>query len=546
VIPELLLIALATLVSEDLTCIATGVLIAQGKLSFAEGTAACLGGIFGGDMLLFLAGRLVGRRALRWPPFARVLPPTQVERGASWLERRGLVVIFLSRFTPGLRLATYFAAGLLPTSLATFTIYFLLAAAVWTPILVGAASVFGGELLRGIFAQGSKTMAAFAAVFALLAVLIRLVRPLTTFAGRRRLLGFLARIVRWEFWPPWAAYAPLVPYLLYLALRHRSLTLFTAANPGIASGGFVGESKSRILSHLSVCEGAVAEFALIPEALDPAGRVQAAQRFLNENGVDYPVVLKSDVGERGSGVAVLRTTAELEAYLQFAPADTIIQRHIPGAEFGVFYYRFPHERRGRIFSITEKLFPQVKGDGRSTLRELILRDARAVCMATAYEKVAKRPLDEIPADGEAVQLVELGSHCRGAVFLDAAWLKTTALEDAIDRVSQAHLGFYFGRFDIRTPSVEAFREGRSFRVIELNGVSAEATHIYDPAVSLWEAYRVMFQQWKIAFAIGAANRERGVQPMGISALLRLVAGLESRQRSRGMRVQAIAENRAGL
>jgi hypothetical protein len=147
-------------------------------------------------------------------------------------------------------------------------------------------------------------------------------------------------------------------------------------------------------------------------------------------------------------------------------------------------------------------------------------------MAAAYEKVARRPLDDVPAAGDSIQLVELGSHCRGAVFLDGARLKTPALEEAIDRIARAHHGFHFGRFDIRTPSVEAFQQGL-FSVIELNGVSAEATHIYDPAVSLIEAYRVMFRQWRIAFEIGAANRQRGAQPMRVSELVKLVCNRHS-------------------
>jgi hypothetical protein len=184
--------------------------------------------------------------------------------------------------------------------------------------------------------------------------------------------------------------------------------------------------------------------------------------------------------------------------------------------------------------MTEKRFPSVTGDGTSTLRELILRDGRAVCMAAAYEKVARRPLDDVPAAGDNIQLVELGSHCRGAVFLDGARLKTPALEETIDRIARAHHGFYFGRFDIRAPSVEAFQQG-VFSVIELNGVSAEATHIYDPALSLRGAYRVMFRQWKIAFEIGAANRERGAQPMRFAELMKLLARRVSAKRSAGLR-----------
>ena len=62
------LLALATLVSEDLACIAAGVLAARGALSFPAAVAACLAGILAGDLLLYLAGRTLGRAALaRWP-----------------------------------------------------------------------------------------------------------------------------------------------------------------------------------------------------------------------------------------------------------------------------------------------------------------------------------------------------------------------------------------------------------------------------------------------------------------------------------------------
>jgi membrane protein DedA with SNARE-associated domain len=533
-LPQLLLIALATLASEDLTCIATGVLIAQGKLGFAEGTLACLLGIFIGDIGVFMAGRIVGMRALHRPLAARFLTAEMVEHGANWLQRRGLVVVILSRFTPGLRLPTYFAAGALPTRLSTFIAYFLVASAIWTPLLVGATAVFGAELLRAIFARGSQTLIAFGGVFAVIAGVVWLLQPLLSLSGRRKLVGFVKRKVRWEFWPPVAIYLPLAPYLVYLAIRHRSFTVFTAANPGIETGGFVGESKSRILAHLSRLNGVVPEYTLITADLEPARRVQIARRFMTDNHLQFPVVLKPDVGERGSGVAIVRTDAELEMCLTCATTDLLVQRYVDGAEFGVFYYRYPDEPRGRIYSITGKHFPTVKGDGRSTLRELILSDSRAVCMAGTYERLTRRPLQYVPAAGEPIQLVEIGSHCRGAVFLNAFDLKTTALEEAIDRISRAHPGFYFGRFDIRAPSVEEFRQGRSFRVIELNGVSSEATHIYDPSVSLLSAYKTMFNQWRIAFEIGSANRARGAQPMTLWAFILLLA-----ERLTGGRITAV-------
>ena len=48
----------------------------------------------------------------------------------------------------------------------------------------------------------------------------------------------------------WVVYTPVIPYLVYLALRYRSLTLFALANPGIRTGGLAGESKSEILEYL--------------------------------------------------------------------------------------------------------------------------------------------------------------------------------------------------------------------------------------------------------------------------------------------------------
>ncbi|MBP6824489.1 MAG: carboxylate--amine ligase, partial [Acidobacteria bacterium] len=234
----------------------------------------------------------------------------------------------------------------------------------------------------------------------------------------------------------------------------------------------------------------------------------------------FPIVLKPDAGQRGSGVGIIHSEAELESYFHQSNVDTLIQEFLPGEEFGVFYYRYPNRPTGTIFAITEKRFPTVVGDGISTLEQLILNDSRAVCMAKfLLDKHADR-LWEKPAAGEIFNLVDLGTHCRGAIFLDGGWVESAELETTIDLICQPFDGFYFGRFDIRTPSVEDFRLGRNFKVIELNGVTSEATSIYDPKNSVFAAYRILFKQWRIAFEIGAQNRERGFKPTPILTLLK--------------------------
>ncbi len=129
----LFFVVIGTLVTEDLTCIAVGALVAQGRLEFLPGTLACFVGIYIGDLMLFVAGRLLGRRALGHWPLKRFLSEARVEHCSRWFQQKGPMVIFLSRFMPGMRLPTYFAAGVLRTGFLRFSGWFFLAAALWTP-----------------------------------------------------------------------------------------------------------------------------------------------------------------------------------------------------------------------------------------------------------------------------------------------------------------------------------------------------------------------------------------------------------------------------
>lgn len=118
------------------------------------------------------------------------------------------------------------------------------------------------------------------------------------------------------------------------------------------------------------------------------------------------------------------------------------------------------------------------------------------------------------------------------MFLNGGWVLTQALEDHFDAIARGFDGFYFGRFDVRLDGdVEAFRAGHGFKIIELNGVTSEATHIYHPGTPLIRAYRVLMAQWRIAFEIGAKNRRCGVAPTSVRTLVKLVT--EYRRIARG-------------
>lgn len=517
---RMLLIAAATLVSEDATCIATGLLVAQGRIGFTAGVLACFAGIFVGDLLLFAAGRTLGRRALETGPLRRRVAPASLARASAWLERRGPVVILLSRLTPGMRLPTYVAAGVLRTRALVFAGWFALAAALWTPALVAVARHTGAGLDAAL---GGGSLAALVAAGLVLLIALRALPPLLTHRGRRLAVGRWRRLRHWEFWPLQVFYVPIAAYVAALAVKHRSLTLPSAVNPAIPGGGFAGESKLDILHALAAGSP---EFTLravgLPGVLPAAERIARAEAFVAHEGLGWPVVLKPDVGERGAGVVFARSRAELAAAIAATSADAIVQEHAPGPEFGIFYVRHPGEQQGRIFSITEKILPTVTGDGRRTIEQLILDDQRAVCMARTHLARFAARRDEVLPAGEVLQLVEVGTHSRGAIFRDGGRARTPALEAAIDGISRRYEGFFFGRYDVRVASVADLMDGRGFRIVELNGLTAEATHVYHPGTRLRVAYRVLFEQWRIAFAIADANRARGATPATLRELARLV------------------------
>jgi pimeloyl-ACP methyl ester carboxylesterase/membrane protein DedA with SNARE-associated domain len=515
----------ATFVSEDLACIGAGLLVAHGQIDLWPALVASFLGIFLGDLGLFLLGRWIGMSVLHRAPLRWFVHEGHVEIAEHWFDKRGTAMIFFSRFVPGMRLPTFLAAGVLRMGFARFVGWLFLASLLWAPVLVGLAALVGVRAMAWFDAFKKRALVAVVLVALGVFLLYKAILPLFSFGGRRRVWGRIRRIWNWEFWPPWLFYPPVVLYVLWLGIRHRSFLLFTAANPAIPAGGFIAESKAEILEGLG--ESAhIAKTKLISDSESIEERKDAVRRFMDENRLQLPIVLKPDAGQRGSGVVIARSAEQIHDYLKRTRCPVLAQEYVPGSEFGVFYYRYPNEERGKIFSITEKRMPYVHGDGKHTVEELILLDERAVTLAEMYLDLQAHQSTRVPSAGEPVQLVEIGTHCRGAIFLDGSWVRGPGLDTAIDELSRRYEGFFFGRYDIRAESAEALREGRGFQVIELNGVTSEATHIYDPKNGLLAAYRTLFEQWRLAFEIGKRNRGRGTKP----ATLRELVGLWGRYR----------------
>ena len=511
-------IVLATFTSEDLTCISVGMLIRRGEVDVFVGVLGCTLGIFVGDMALWLLGYLAAGPFGRTRWGRRWAASNTQRRAQIWFRRHGWKAVVISRFVPGTRFVTYVGAGLLRGDMRRFILWAFIASLLWTPALVIIAAIVGPAILapfERFFGTGIWSLLAGLAV---LMLLIKLGTKVATVEGRASVVATVARLWRHEFWPAWLYYLPLYFYVPLLALRHRGLTLLTLCNPGLPETGLVGESKAGILRLLP--PDAVIPWTLIPAGDDPEPRLAALDVTMAEHGWDWPLILKPDAAQRGCGLKKAANREDAAAYLASVTVAVIAQVYHPGPyEAGVFYTRLPGEATGRIFSLTDKEFARLVGDGRRTLRRLIWLHPRFRMQAATFLARLDSRADTVPAKGEIVSLGVAGNHCQGTLFRDGAALITPELEARVDATLGGIEGFHFGRLDLRYSDVDAFRRGDDLHIVELNGCSSESTNMYDPSFSIWQSWGILLRQWALAYRIGAANRDLGHPPVSLRTLL---------------------------
>lgn len=319
---------------------------------------------------------------------------------------------------------------------------------------------------------------------------------------------FFIKLRSWEYWPFHVFHAPLYVYWLWLSLKARSFTFFSASNPGILMGGMFGESKAEVMS-------------LVPEAVKPTTLLipvptdhgQVLKR-LRGAGLTFPLIFKPDLGERGWCVRKISSEEDVADYLAQCKVPFLAQPYVDlPLEFGVFYVRYPIESSGRVISIVGKEMLAVTGDGTQTLEALILAKDRARLQWEQLRLSFANRLEEVIPNGETVELVSIGNHCLGTKFLNSNHLITERLNASFDAISKQIPGFFFGRYDLRTAS-EADLEAGRVMVLELNGCGAEPAHIYQPGFSFWEGLRVLFQHWSDIYRVSRENHQQGTPYIG--------------------------------
>ncbi|MDZ7607968.1 MAG: hypothetical protein U5K79_20865 [Cyclobacteriaceae bacterium] len=222
--------------------------------------------------------------------------------------------------------------------------------------------------------------------------------------------------------------------------------------------------------------------------------------------------MKPDIGERGREVELVHDENELKKYSEGKSGNYIVQEFVDfREEFGVLYHRMPGETRGKVTSVVQKEFLTITGNGRDTLGTLVSGEIRARSrLDYLAEKFAHSWNTILPKD-EKIRLEPIGNHCRGTSFHDANQLLGNQLSAVFDTISTPIDGFYYGRFDLKVPSAEDLLAGRNIKILELNGVSSEVAHIYDPDYSLLRAWSDTARHIKIIWRIALKNHALGHQ-----------------------------------
>ena len=96
-------------------------------------------------------------------------------------------------------------------------------------------------------------------------------------------------------------------------------------------------------------------------------------------------------------------------------------------------------------------------------------------------------------------------------------LNSILLEKRISHWADQLPGFYYGRFDVKYKDWDSLLAGKNFSLMEINGVNAEPTHVYQPNYGLFKAYRDIFSHMKIIYEISEQEPHfgRSAQRLGL-------------------------------
>jgi membrane protein DedA with SNARE-associated domain len=168
----LLLIAViivATFILEDLATVTVALLAVPLGIDWTLALSSLIVGTAAGDMGVYF----VARHAAAFPWLRKRIEKHSAHPARTWVERHGLMMIVIARFTPGLRLPVFSGAGVIGFPFAPFGIVIVTTTLIWTPGLFYLASWSGRAGLETLNMRGWLLPVAIVAMLLSYASIVR-------------------------------------------------------------------------------------------------------------------------------------------------------------------------------------------------------------------------------------------------------------------------------------------------------------------------------------------------------------------------------------
>lgn len=319
-------------------------------------------------------------------------------------------------------------------------------------------------------------------------------------------MNFLYKLTHWETWHYHAKYIPLLPVWIWYCIKARSVWFFTSSNPTLTFGGMEGETKKEMYEQLPPGYYPNSIYITPSLSFDEVEQKTLAGNFL------YPFAVKPNVGMMGFMFRKIETLNDLRMYHEKMPVDYVIQDLIDyPVEVSVFYYRLPNEKKGTISGFLKKESPWIKGDGTSTVWELIQAHDGVRFKLEEMRSRHKRKLNTVLPAGEKYFLSNASNRSQGGKLVVLENEIDDNLVKLFDDISHYSGHFYYGRYDIKCASVTDLKAGKNFSILEYNGCGSGTQHVYGNGNNLIQAFKIILQHWKMLYKISKYNHKNGVQ-----------------------------------
>lgn len=326
----------------------------------------------------------------------------------------------------------------------------------------------------------------------------------------------LHKIRHWEYWPQEYIYFIIYPYYAWIAFKVRAAGFFVNANPHDGEMNFLMESKFKIYQHIPE------QYYPATLYIQPEYSIDVIVDKINKSEISYPFISKPDIGHKGIGVKKIHNKEELLQQHENALHPYLIQALVPYEnEIGLFWVRYPDNKKGILTGIVYKEYLHVIGDGKSTLEELIYKDARTYYQLKYLQDKFKSEWNTILPKYKKLIVVPFGSHFRGSKFLDYSHKITPKMTDAFNTICTQIKDYHYGRMDIKFDNWDDLEDGKNFKIIETNGAGSEPTYIYDPNHSIFFAWKEIVRHLSYLSEVCLQNKRKGYKTANLKQLLQM-------------------------